>query len=233
MNSRRGFTLIELLVVISIVALMIALLLPALGQARETARSTLCKSNLRSLGMTTRYYANDYDDTLPPGFGYQGLSSSAAWENWWGAVLTGKYTGKTNYLQTAWDNDHGGNMFRCPGSPVYDVDKAFSYAMPAGLSTVRLGALPPRWRQITDLEMPSKTGLLQCSWSYMPVTDWWLQPPHPQAGTVSNASNRRPLYHPGDVDNFVFIDGHVEALGDGEETGGNYVMYYSTSGIPE
>ncbi len=57
-----AFTLIELLVVISIVALLIALLLPAMGQARDAARAMECLANLRSMGMGLRSYADDWEE---------------------------------------------------------------------------------------------------------------------------------------------------------------------------
>ncbi|MFW5682339.1 MAG: type II secretion system protein [Phycisphaeraceae bacterium] len=62
---RHGFTLIELLVVISIVALLIALLLPALGKARENAKKLTCLSNLRQNGIASLSYAADHDYYLP------------------------------------------------------------------------------------------------------------------------------------------------------------------------
>jgi prepilin-type N-terminal cleavage/methylation domain-containing protein len=62
----RGFTLIELLVVIAVVALLIGLLLPALGKARETARQTVCLSNVRQFGAAATLYAMESKEQMPP-----------------------------------------------------------------------------------------------------------------------------------------------------------------------
>ena len=66
-RRKRGFTLIELLVVIAIIAILIALLLPAVQQAREAARRTQCKNNLKQLALAVHNY-HDTANTFPPGY---------------------------------------------------------------------------------------------------------------------------------------------------------------------
>ncbi len=65
-SARHGFTLIELLVVISIIALLISILLPALGSARESAQMVGCLSNQRQIGLILSTYAANYKDYYPP-----------------------------------------------------------------------------------------------------------------------------------------------------------------------
>jgi prepilin-type N-terminal cleavage/methylation domain-containing protein len=81
-RAKKGFTLIELLVVIAIIAILIALLLPAVQQAREAARRSQCKNNLKQIGLSLMNY-HDVHRTLPPGatvaFTGVGTSNGFGW----------------------------------------------------------------------------------------------------------------------------------------------------------
>ena len=107
-SARHGFTLIELLVVISIIALLIAILLPALSSARKAAQAVGCLSNQRQIGLTQFTFSEDHDGWLVRNWGNTGPNTGdTGWDYEW-PFLSWNYV-LADYL------GGGKGMFRCPG----------------------------------------------------------------------------------------------------------------------
>jgi len=108
---RQAFTLVELLVVISIIALLMGLLLPALSRARRQAKSTVCKNNLRQMGLATMLYVEDNGGRLPYAWG---VSHNANTNNFQTLLIPYVLKDRFNADQNTRNSDFAKNVFRCP-----------------------------------------------------------------------------------------------------------------------
>jgi prepilin-type N-terminal cleavage/methylation domain-containing protein/prepilin-type processing-associated H-X9-DG protein len=114
--QRRGFSLVELIVVIGIIAVLIALLLPALNAARNNARTVQCESNLRQVTVSLINYSIDFKGAFPP-------NSNDIGQYWFDEARIGRYIKSPIHIA---DGTVGGGVLVCPG----DVEGAVrSYSM--------------------------------------------------------------------------------------------------------
>jgi len=235
-RSRPGFTLIELLVVIAVIAILAAILFPVFARAREAARATQCRSNLRQLGTAMGMYVQDYDENYP----------SSGCPN----ALSDNYATPTHALERIAPYVRNDGIFACPSDPLRALRMGAAsgagavgtsyYAIGGGSAgNARWGILDGSTTALASVSAPAESLLLgernggggdpggttDCHCNNGAAT--------PTAGDSVEADVLITLRH-SDGANYLFGDGHVKWYArkrqPGDQTGAhatvNGVRYY-------
>lgn len=225
-NRRKGFTLIELLVVIAIIAILAALLLPALSKAKQRANSISCLNNLRQVSLFNHLYISDNNDVFPP----HADGDLANGINWWGPMIVSYGGGQSNLFQCPSVRGPQKQVDGTVWNWAFDRDKVgYGYnsyflglsSQPVSGNTVTCGGIqfvPSPSFRLTAVKSPSDCLAFvdsdpkpDGSWS---ASSWWPKACQNVVGSTSHEYEGVCVVRHNQRGNIAFVDGHSEGRRD-------------------
>ena len=225
--QRHGFTLIELLVVISIIALLVGILLPALGAARRTAIRAQCLSQLRQIALGALMYTDDWDERLPliTSFNRQGEQIEKL-----APYMEGDK--RAFICPNAANTETSGELWNPPVRPLNGLGNGYFESRVSGIkATAFEDAWPNGESHFTDYKLNDNIGAITGSGdpnndsngivdrriSSLPATTWVvvaidLDWPQVINGAVYTPASGERVERHGDGGNLSFLDGHSEFM---------------------
>lgn len=207
MKKKSTFTLIELLVVIAIIAILAAMLLPALSKARERARNASCVNNLKQIGTGAFMYAERGRDRLP----YVGHVGSTAY-----VPPVYSTSGITPWWFALNDQVSNEKSFVCPADTTKGCDNGLAVTTPTpyskfsdGLSYAINGVAGVQFMILSKAVRPSTVYMIGDSASVADASSYRTSSLTP---TTAESNPGRVVLRHGDGCNIVMADGHVEAI---------------------
>lgn len=240
--KKSAFTLIELLVVISIIAVLMAIMMPALRKAREQGRTVICMSRLKDLGTMLNLYGQDYGGAIPASYPLEGEKPPADGFTRWPIRLSGYYQIPYKWADPQYtEYVFRYKLFGCPtndkfrkvdepiGPPYGETAWRGFYGM--NIFFTRYGSQDRfDFRYSHQIKNPSSLPMMADTDGTIP--SWWgdkansnivlfFQGPHPKAdeysweyqGDRSKYIQYGPAPNHGGKTNYLFADGHTEKMG--------------------